>query len=75
MTDYPYSFYVVGYNNIMDAVKWCSDKSKYSGIDSIDWKYSSFVRSNDQNQPKWLQVAKFDFADYKIAFEFALVWN
>lgn len=71
MTKYPYSFYVVGHDNIKQAVDWCDDK--YKGTDFIVTTSMKF--NVDQITPRWLEVAKFSFFDCKTAFEFALVWN
>lgn len=69
MTDYPYSFYIVGWHDVIDASNWCSKKL---GPNSEKWKQTWYQKETNKIQ---YTVAKFDFVDSTIAFEFALVWN
>lgn len=75
MTDYPYTFYIVGYDNIKAASSWCYEKfGRWASLDNdTEWYYHDNV--TDVNDPNWLSVRIFEFKDSKTAFEFALTWG
>jgi hypothetical protein len=73
MTDYPYTFYIYGFNNSYDAAQWCCDKFGHWGPKETTNTWRAIdIHNNSDSKISWIR--RFDFTDSKDAFEFALHW-